>query len=207
MNHSRNLPRGAYVLAKGTQLFRVHKRYRKAVSFNTSQAWENKRDGRFDSDAEDYYSYYYAALSERGALYESLVIEGGLDSHEQIPRSSLKDRTLSAVELTVDATLLSLQTQEDLSIVGQDEWLIHAKSAEYHLTRSHARLLRSNSPWAQGLIWYSRKEPDERSVVLFGDRFDASAVRKTRAPAIFLDAPDAESWLTSLLSPQQLAAP
>jgi hypothetical protein len=207
MNSISFRPRGSYPLARGTRLYRVHKRYREAVSFNTSQAWANKRDGRFDSDAEDYYPYYYAALSERGALYESIIIEGGLASDAKVPRSSLKDRVLSVVELTADITLLSLQTEEDLAFFDQDEWLVRTLSSEYHLTRARARLLRSMHPWAQGLIWYSRKDPDERSVILFGDRCDVEALRKTSSPSISLDALQTEAWLRKLLNPHQLTKP
>lgn len=197
-------PQGSYILPMGTGLFRVHRRYRQATAFNTSQAWANKRDGRFDSDANDYYSFYYAALSERGALYETLVAEASLAASEPIPRSALKDRVLSAVALTRDVTLISLRTGADQALIGQNEWLVRAKPDEYPLTRHRVRSLRSEYPWAEGLIWYSRKDPEEQSVVLFGDRCAGSTVLKASVPAVMLDSPKAEAWLTRHLDPHPL---
>jgi hypothetical protein len=198
------LPGPSYTLDAGTRLFRVHKRYRRPDAFNTSQAWANERDGRFDSDSDDYYPFYYAALSERGALYETLVAEACLTADEPISRASLQGRVLSTVELVEAVTLLSLLSEEDFAQVGQREWLVRARPHEYPLTRSQARSLRSVYAWAQGLIWYSRKNPDEESVVLFGDRCDLSALLRIETSSVALDAPQAESWLTRLLQPHRL---
>lgn len=186
-------------------MFRVHRTFRQATSFNVSQAFANERDGRFDSDADDYYPFYYAALSERGALYETLVTEASLAIGDPIPRSALSDRVLSAVELTRDVKLISLRTEADLALVGQSEWLVRAKQHEYHLTRYQVRSLRSKYPWAEGLIWYSRKAPDEQSLVLFGDRCNIGTIRKAGLPSVALDAPLAEAWLAKLLAPHSLA--
>lgn len=198
-------PQGSCVLPKGTGLFRVHRTYRQAASFNVSQAFANERDGRFDSDADDYYPFYYAALSERGALYETLVTEASLAMGDPILRSALSDRVLSALELTRDVTLISLRTEADLVLVGQSEWLVRAKPHEYYLTRYQARSLRLKFPWAEGLIWYSRKDPDEQSLVLFGDRCNIDTIRKADFPSVALDTPRAEAWLAKLLAPHPLA--
>jgi RES domain len=198
-------PQESYVLPMGTGLYRVHRVYRQAISFNSSQAFANERDGRFDSDADGYYPFYYAALSERGALYETLVAEASLAVGDPIPRSALFNRVLSAVELTRDVTLISLRSEADLALVGQSEWLVRAKPHEYPLTRHQVRSLRSKFPWAEGLIWYSRKDPDGQSLVLFGDRCNIDTIQKADLPSVSLDIPGAEAWLAKLLAPHSLA--
>lgn len=194
-------PPRTHVLPAGTELFRVHRRYRQATAFNTSQAWANERDGRFDSDEDDYYPFYYAALSARAALHEVLVAEANLTFVDPVPRSALKDRVLSTVELLGDVTLISLRTESDLAAVGQSEWLVRAKPHEFPLTRHRVRSLRSEYPWAKGLIWYSRKDPEEESVVIFGDRCAAATLRKAPTPSVALDTPRARAWLAELLAP------
>jgi hypothetical protein len=196
---------GSCTLATGTKLFRVHKRHRRPTSFNTSQAWANERDGRFDSDADDYYPFYYAALSERGALYETLVVEAGLAVGDPVPHLALKDRVLSVVELARDVILVSLRTEADFALTGQSEWLVRALPREYPLTRRQARSIRSRHSRLQGLIWYSRKDPEEQSVILFGDRCPVGTLRETTIPSIALDTPSAEPWLGRLLAAYPVA--
>jgi hypothetical protein len=199
------LPSAFFVLPAGTKLFRVHRRYRRATAFNTSQAWANKRHGRFDSDADDYYPFYYAALSARAALYEALVAEASRTTFDSVPRSALKDRVLSTVESTADIAMISLRTEADLAAVGQSQWLVRARPVEYPLTRRRVRALRSAHPWAEGLIWYSRKDPEEQSVVLFGDRCAAGVLRGVPGRSVALDAPQAEAWFSRLLAPSPSA--
>jgi hypothetical protein len=180
--------------------------YRPALAFNTSQARDNQRQGRFDSDGQDYYPFYYAALSARGALHEALVLEASLTDDAPVPRSMLKDRLLSTLELTRAVTLISLRLPADFAAAGQNEWLVGAKPHEYALTRKQVRELRSAHPWAQGLIWYSRKDPEEQSLILFGDRCAVDALRAVPVPAVFLDSPQAEVWLADLLAPNGLSS-
>jgi hypothetical protein len=204
MSNSKLLPENAHILPSGTRLFRVHKNYFQSTLFNERQASENNRDGRFDSDGDDYYPFYYAALSDRGAIYETLIAERHTSLGEPIPRDALKHRTLSIVEVAKDLRLLSLRTARDFDLAGQSEWLVRSSPCEYPRTRYQVRVIRSRFRWAEGLIWYSRKSPDEQSLVLFGDRCGVDSLRKTKLPAIALDAPSAESWLTQILAPHTL---
>ncbi|NUS43799.1 MAG: RES family NAD+ phosphorylase [Mycobacteriaceae bacterium] len=199
-------PQGAaaFGLNSGTRLFRVHKKYRGSTEFNPEPAHRRVRHGRFDSSEHDGYSFYYAALSERGAVYETLVSEAGLATGAPVPRSGLEDLVMSTVELTRSVSLVSLLSADDLARVNQDSWLVRARPNEYHLTRQQASLIRSQYLWGEGLIWYSRKEPEERSLVLFGDRCGADTVRTIGPGPVALDSSAAAGWLAQLLEPHAL---
>ncbi|WUH99685.1 RES family NAD+ phosphorylase [Spirillospora sp. NBC_00431] len=191
-------------LHAGTHLFRVHRAYRQAGAFNHSRAPLNRRNGRFDCEEGDDYPFYYAALTARTALFETIVTEAAISTPATIPTSAMDKRVLSIVELTQEINLISLRTAEDFASIGSTDWLVRALPKDYPLTRQWSRLLRAKYSWAQGLIWYSRKDPAEESLVLFGDRCPADIVRQTSQPSLPLDRIESREWLAPLLSPHQI---
>lgn len=161
-----------YLLEEGTNLWRVHSRHRCPDSFNATLDDRHLGGGRFSGTVECPYPSLYVSLSADTALAErllrSLPFTGS--STRMIPRAAVAGRRLSTLTVTAPLLLLSLVTTADLASVCQDEWLIHADPREYGLTRRWAHWLHRSNPWAQGLIWSSRRNLGELTAILFGDR-------------------------------------
>ncbi len=164
-------PRG-FVLPAGSPLYRVHRNRWDATAYSPVLADTHFGGGRFDPMKGDEYPYLYAGLTPRTAVAEVLL--RGLERDEQgarlLPRAAVRGRAFSTVETTTDLDLLALTNLAELSAVGQDEWLVHALPDDYGKTRRWAQWLREQAPWAKGLIWPSKRDVGERSVILFGDR-------------------------------------
>jgi hypothetical protein len=58
--------------------------------------------------------------------------------------------------------------------LGPDDWLARCDEGEYPLTRPWAEAIRSWEPECDGLIWRSKRDPDEVVVVLWGAPATAS---------------------------------
>ena len=69
-----------------------------------------------------------------------------------------------------DLKLVSLLSWEDLAAIGQDTWLTWSPASDYAKTRPWASAIRAWAPWASGLTWRSRREPDGFAYIFFGDR-------------------------------------
>jgi RES domain len=190
------------VLASGTSLWRVHDRDYGPTAFKDEPADKHFGGGRFDSTADDLYPYLYAALADTTAVTETLVrgLPFAGNRTRTLPRKSLSGRSLCRLELTSELTLISLVSSTDLAAVKQDDWLISADAKEYAFTRRWAHWLRAQACWAHGLIWSTRRDLGEASVVLFGDRCPAGAVRLTE-PCLDLDRAAGARWLNSMLAP------
>ncbi|WP_289009898.1 RES family NAD+ phosphorylase [uncultured Thermomonospora sp.] len=195
-----------YTLPAGSRLWRVHKKTWGPTDFSDPEPVRGKKGGgRFDSTPDDRYPYYYAALEADVALLETFLRDRPF-THEgtrPVMRQSVRGRRISAVETTVDLTLVDLLSGEALAAVAQDTWLIHALPREYHLTRAWASWIRKHTPQAQGLIWPSKREGTQPALVLFGDegRCPPGALRVVPDAGADFDDPAGLAWLNERLAP------
>ncbi|TDB82201.1 RES domain-containing protein [Actinomadura sp. KC216] len=188
----------------GTLLWRVHESARPAGQFNPTVQDRHFGGGRFDATKDDVYPYLYVASSRTTALAETLL--RGLPFTNGRPRTlqraKIKDKRLSALELRTDIRLLALTRTVDLARICQDDdWLIRAQESDYGKTRRWAHWIRARSSWAQGIIWTSHRDAPECSIILFGDRCPADAVRPVPASAVPLDDADGARFLNDQLKP------
>ena len=190
------------VLPATTRLHRVHRRIREATAFSPVVADTLFGGGRFDPTDGEEHAYFYASLTERTALAEVLL--RGLPFNDRgtrvIPRAAVKGRRLSGVDVTEDLSLLALTTTAELAAVGQDEWLVQAEPRDYGQTRGWARWLREQAPWAQGLIWSSRRDLGRHTMVLFGDRCLPDILKPAPLPPVDLDDGPGATWLNDTLA-------
>jgi hypothetical protein len=195
------------LLKARTRLWRVHKKHWSGADFKDVVSDSHFGGSRFDSTSADPYSYLYAAPGEQTALLETLV--RGIPFNDRgarlVRRAAIAGYRMSALELADDLTLISLLTAADLAAAGQDEWLIHSSPADYPQTRRWAQWLRSQAPWAQGLAWPSARDIGRQSVVLFGDRCPAGALRAVPGTAVDLDDASGAAWLNARLAPYRIS--
>lgn len=193
-----------HVLPAGTQLYRVHWQRHEAHEFVPRELIADAHfgGGRFDPTADDPYPYLYAAFSRGTALAERLL--RGIPYDERgsrfLPRTEIRGRRVSSVALAADLTLLGLTTSKELAAVSQDEWLIHADSDDYGKTRRWGHWLRRQAPWAQGLVWPSKRDIGEQALILFGDRCRPADLKPGFLPTIDLDSPEGCTWLREMLA-------
>jgi hypothetical protein len=161
-----------------TVLFRVHRSGHPAHEFNPRPSHRYYGGGRFDSTADDCYSYLYAGESIDTAIAESFMRDLPFDDFGvlQIPRGLIKCRRISAVQTRLDLTLLSLRSAADLSAVSQDPWLVSCGPPSYPQSRHWGHWIRSQAPTAAGYVWMSHREPTMQAYVLFGDRIPGDAI-------------------------------
>ncbi|MEV8017835.1 RES family NAD+ phosphorylase [Streptomyces sp. NPDC086554] len=192
-------------LARGTLLHRVHKSHRDAAAFNPHPAHCLYGGGRFDGTACDPYGYLYAGLSPAAAVCETLLRSLPFDpagGPRLLPRVSVEGRRLSTLRLTTDVTVVSLMTAQDLAAVHQDSWLVQTEAIDYAYTRDWAHWIRRHTdPWAQGFVWSSKREPGDRTVLLFGDRCPRGAVEPVDESGVDFGTAEGEQWLNSVLQP------
>jgi hypothetical protein len=190
------------VIPAGTRLHRVHQRHWPATAFSPLVSDVLFGGGRFDPTEADEFPYLYAAFSERTALAEVLLRSVPFNERGTriLPRAAVRDRQLSGIQLTAEVTLLALTTSTELAAVSQDEWLVQAGPRDYPQTRRWAQWLRRQAPWAQGLVWPSRRDLGERVVILFGDRCAPAEPRPPAAPPVDLDDSHGVKWLNDILA-------
>ncbi|GAA2207277.1 hypothetical protein GCM10009850_027350 [Nonomuraea monospora] len=198
-----------YLLPAGTSLWRVHLRCYKATDFNPRESTGEPRrtdanfgGGRFDGTDRDPYPSYYAGLAAETALAETLLRDLPFNDrgYRIIPRVLVRERRASVVVNTEDLILVDLLSGVAWAAVAQDGWLVHADPRDYHATRRWASWIREQEPRAQGLIWPSKREGGEPSVVLFGDRCPAGCL----TPDSFgrdLDDLEGADWVNERLAP------
>jgi hypothetical protein len=195
-------------LPAGTLLYRVHAAHRAPAAFNPVPAHCLYGGGRFDATACDGYGYLYAGLGAAAAVCETLLRQLPFDpagGARLLPRVAVEGRSLSTLRLRTDVTLVSLMTATDLAAVHQDTWLVHTEAQEYAYTRDWAHWIRSHTdPWAQGMVWSSKREPGDRTVVLFGDRCPSDVFGPTADSTLDLGTPDGEEWLNGVLQPYRV---
>ena len=162
-------------------LTRVHSRRFGPVEFNCTVA-SSDRGGRFDSVREDDFCYLYAADDAETAISETLLRDIPLtaDGRRVIPPVYLKDRSINWIASNVDIPLVNLRSGRDLGAIGQDTWLTTCEAKDYALTRMWCTSVRAWAPWAAGMTWRSRREPDGFAYVFFEDRCRADSFEPVR---------------------------
>ncbi len=161
-----------FTLKAGTRLTRIHDARFEATSFNPTLADRHWGGGRFDATEDDLYGYLYAAGDDLCAVAETLLRDLPISAagSQLLPRTALRDRKISWLTPLEDLQLVRLLSGRDLAAVDQDSWLTKCDSKEYGFTRRWARKIREWAPWAQGLVWRSRREEESLAYVFFEDR-------------------------------------
>lgn len=192
-------------LGRGTLLHRVHALYRDADAFNPVPAHCLYGGGRFDATPCDRYGFLYAGSTPAAAVCETLLRSLPFDPEggpRLLPRVAVAGRGLSTLRLTADLTVVALMSAQDLAGVHQDTWLVQTEARDYAYTRDWAHWIRRHTePWAQGFVWASKREPGDRTVVLFGDRCPPGALETVPGHTVDFTTPDGEEWLDSVLQP------
>lgn len=198
-----------HLLRRGSCLWRVHPRPYAAFAFKSSLSDALYGGARFDATEADRYPYFYAGLSEKTALAETLLrgLEPDDCGYRTVPRKEVSGRRLSGLTLIQDLNLVSLVSGEDLAAVGQDAWLVTVPGHDYPQTRDWAHWLRSQAMWAHGLIWDSLRDRGGLAVVLFGDRlardfgdgYEKTLLHEITELAVDLDGAAGAAWVNERL--------
>jgi RES domain len=191
----------------GTRLFRVHHRKYPATAFNPTLCDPHFGGSRFDSTENDRYAYLYAAPRVETALAETVLRDLPFESDGTVrvlPYKALTGRCVTEVELTTEVRLLSLLDEPARVAVRQDTWLVDAEAPEYPFTRRWGHWMRSQAPWAQGLVWPSKRDGPRPAIVLFADRFGdpqqpGEVLRRLPKPSTDLDDQAGVRWLEKTL--------
>jgi hypothetical protein len=182
------LPRPRYTeLPAGSFLWRVSRKPsgNGAVSpFLTvpdARTYDARLGGRFDPTPDCPYPYCYASFDDLTALCEVLLRDVGFDGPERyLLERDIAGRRLTILETTRALWLVSLQDAADLAAACQDSWLIHTEAPNYRITRRWAHWLRDgeapDGKAPAGLVWLSKRAPNGRAVLLFGDRCDDAVI-------------------------------
>lgn len=188
-----------------TLLWRVHSTDRLATSFKAEPTDEVFGGGRFDATQADPYSFLYAASMPETAILETITrdLPFRTTHFRTIRRANVMNLTLSPVLIIEPLTLISLMSTIDLASALQDEWLIQSESRDYPQTRRWAKWLRLQVPTAQGIVWMSRRDLGNQSVVLFGDRCHRVLGPGT-GPAINLASKAGADWLNQRMKPYRI---
>lgn len=192
-----------YLLPAGTRVWRVHARAYPATAFNSHRADMHFGGSRFDATDDDPYPYLYVASRDTTALTETLVrgLPFGRGQKRILQRKAVSGRRLCALETMAELRLISLISSPDLAAVLQDEWLVQADPRDYAFTRRWAHWLHQQVPWAQGLVWGSRRDLGELSIMLFGDRCPGQVIQIASQGCRNLDDAAGAVTLNSLLAP------
>ncbi|QLJ01808.1 RES family NAD+ phosphorylase [Streptomyces sp. NEAU-sy36] len=161
------------VLPAGTHLWRMHSSRFAAEEFKPFDP-DDPAPGRFHGTPEDPYPCLYAATEPETALAETLLRSVRFDprtSMRLVPWAAVRGKSLNAVRTRCELKLVSLRSGAALAAVCQDHLLLENEGPEhYRDTRRWAREIRAQAPEAMGMIWDSKRNPPQRSLVLFGDR-------------------------------------
>lgn len=116
----------------------------------------------------------YVGETQRAALFETVL-------HDQMPGSVVDGRDwrlhlLTPLRLARPLRLVQLHGV-GLRMLGlQPADLTHTFPSAYPRTTRWAAWLHAHAPDAQGLIWNSHQDDDQRALVLFGDRVGLGTV-------------------------------
>lgn len=169
-----------------TVLYRVHQKAYDVHVFNPVPNHRYYGGGRFDSTNDDAYPFLYAGESVDVAVAETLLRDLAPDDTGMrvLPFARAANRRISAIRVQNDLELVSLLSGEDLGAVSQDPWLTTCDPRDYAQTRHWGHWIRTHAPTACGYVWHSRREPDARAYVLFGDRIPPGAISSTPSPNV-----------------------
>jgi hypothetical protein len=185
-------------------LWRVHHRAVRADRFTRPRTAAHRGGGRFDGTVlTDPYRFYYAGLDASTALAEVLLrdLPFGADGRRILPHAGVAERLASRLHTTRPLTLIALVTGPDLAAVAQDDWLVRADPDDYPRTRGWARWMRGQAPWAQGLLWSSKRDTGKRVLMLFGDRVQGAVLSDPPARVVDLGHPPGTEWVNAVLAP------
>ena len=159
-------------LPAGTVLTRLHSAEFEVTDFNPTVAEDAIQGGRFDATPEDEYAFLYAAGDDATAVSEALLrdIPGDDRGMRALLTTRLHGVRIGWIRTSQELQLVSLRSGTDLAAIGQNPWLTTASADEYGMTRLWASAIREWAPWAQGLTWRSRREPEGFAYILFADR-------------------------------------
>jgi hypothetical protein len=122
----------------------------------------------------------YAAQSLAGALMETVLHAVPYPSagyHHDLARDLNSDLHASRITLTKPLHLVDL-TKLGLQRMGiRPSEMFESDAVDYPRTRAWAQWLHDSVPKAQGLTWLSARNPEARSIMLFGDRVKQNALR------------------------------
>jgi hypothetical protein len=163
-------------LPAGSVLYRVHPADRPAHAFNPTPRppplpGDPVEGGRFDG-IDGSYAYLYAALTEEGAFCESFVrdLDYARSGPRPLPWAQVSGKVVSTVRTRRDVELVEIQGAAAEQL-GQDDWLTRCDEDAYPLTRRWAAAVRAwlPPPHRDGLGWQSKRDPQQRVVVLWGE--------------------------------------
>jgi hypothetical protein len=196
-------------LPAGTMLWRVEQRDGDQLHplFRQDYPDDQRWGGRFDPGPANPTPYCYAATDDITAVAELLLREAPFDGPERyIPRSQIADRSLSILQVGQDLPLIALNSLAELAAVRQDTWLIQADPPDYVTTQLWGDWLRctgaapvDGTPAPAGFIWPSKRNPDGRCLVLFGERC-GDQVFRSEFGSVPLDCEPGLEWLQSRLA-------
>jgi RES domain len=190
-------------LPSGTTLNRVHRLPHKVSEFNPTPA-SPYSGGRFDSP-DGKYAHLYAGQSEAAAVAETLL--RSLPSNGKgrfLPRVTLKERVLSALQTTLDLDIVRLHG-DGLLRIGAVPGLTKCEARDYPYTRNWAQSIRTWAPTASGFVWRSRHHDDLLSYVFFSDRTPGAAFLD--GPGNRIDGGPGLVLLRKMLLPYRIAIP
>ena len=159
-------------IAKGSILFRIHSSTYAGGQFKPVRARSPYEGGRFDS-RKDGDPYLYAGDTEACAIAEVWARDlGTTPAARIIPRSTLKERSLSQIRTSLDLSVIDVSVPA-AGHFGQTAWFTNCDSHEYEHTRYWAEWLRAKAPPHAGFRWRSRRDPDQYSFIFFQKQISA----------------------------------
>lgn len=190
-----------HLLPEGTTLWHVHPQSRKPTDFTPHHRNRRAGGGRFDGTPAEPYPAFNAGLDATTTVADYLLtaIPAPFTRSRTVRRSAVAGQRVSALRTAAELSLVSLCDGEDLSAVGQDLWLIHAELCDHPQLARWASWIRARACWAGGFVWPPRTRPQQRVVVLFGDRCDSTVFAPTPTWAVDLDDDFGALWLNSHL--------
>ncbi|WP_405763820.1 sigma-70 family RNA polymerase sigma factor [Actinacidiphila glaucinigra] len=200
---SQPLPAQAATLPAGTRLWRIHHTRYSPAYFNPNLADPVYGGSRFDGTPDDPYSVLYASRSAATAVTEQLLrtIPFNDTGVRVLPYAQISNRAFTKLHTTVPLRLIDLSSAEALASIGATEGLTQSEPTLYAQTRYWARHLRREHPWAQGLVWQSRRNPGlgQDALVLFEDRCPPRCIEADRS--VSLDTPEGTRLLNTVMLP------
>ncbi|MFI7599074.1 RES family NAD+ phosphorylase [Actinoplanes sp. NPDC049681] len=156
------------ILHEGTRLFRVHQDRYAADAFNPKKQPSILDGGRFDS-LDGSYAYTYLGDTAAAAIAETICRDVPINgSPRLVPRSRISGRSLTAVDITRDVSVLVLHGAA-LNQVGAPLDLTKCEADQYVMTRRWAQALRMWCPGVAGFRYRPRHDEDRLAFVLFDD--------------------------------------
>ncbi|MFD5271517.1 sigma-70 family RNA polymerase sigma factor [Streptomyces sp. NPDC058335] len=199
---SQPLPAEAVALPAGTRLWRIHRTRYSPDRF--SPVLDSPFFGsRFGGTPNDPYGVLYAYRSAATAVTDQLLrdLPFDTDSPRVLPYAQISNRAFARLCTTVPLRLIDLSSVQALAAIGATEGLTQSDSSLYAQTRYWASHLRRENPWAQGLVWQSRRNPGvgQDALVLFEDRCPSGCLAADEL--VPLCSPQGAGLLNSVMAP------